>query len=614
MKLAELQKALQAADPAAILVTPAVMTRVIQKECKLPTLLLNVPHRKTFVVDRHVLFRHVDQDELDLEPDRLLPATVILVSLPAPEQLAGAKRDIIFVEYWRRLFHANVHIVLEKKCRDGTLTPEKIRRLIEEIGPTEFEEIRLVLGQDRYLLPPGTDEAVFIEFAAVFLELRYFAASLLPIYFPALLDLAKIERLLHLEVDAGGLFAKTRLAGAPDPVVRTDKRSDESNDYYWKLIRSAERAGQGGNNVRAAIVRTRAARVAPASLTLSTRIGAEAELQRLTQRLQSALELTPEEVQEWLKDLPPLLEKADQGNRPVEASLLFDLQKVCLDHEEDIYALDMVEWLLSVGHRPIKRPLPGQRLVRITKHLRSASQRLTMARLSDADRHHLARLLQSALNQSEERLRDRFRPILTDTLMDVGLQPRNPPERTAFHKMVEELLDRITEYGFLTFGDLRDAVSRNQVKLADPADPQEFVRGDPLLQLNRRLTTLLDGVYRPADFYLRWLERFTALNFGTQAGRAITRYVTLPFGGALLFILGLHVVVDIFHGPAAVASRTLAVSAATSAVALAPSGALPAAPAAVLAVLQGKAAAASPLPTFVQGILFVLVGCFLFGL
>src|SRR6516164_1340464 len=271
MKLAELQQELRAADPAGLLVSPAVMTRVIQNECKLRTLLPNVPHRKTYVVDRHVLFRHVDQDELDLEPDRLLPSTVILIAQPAPEQLAAAKRQIIFLEYWRRLFHAKIHLDLEKKCREGTLSPEAIRHLIEEIGPTEFEEIRLVLNQDRYLLPPGNDEAVFIEFAAVFSELRYFAANLLPIYFPALLDLAKIERLFDQQVDAAGLFAQTRLGGAPDPVVRTDKWSDESNDYYWKLIRSAERAGKEGNNVRAAIIRTRAARVAPASLTISTR-------------------------------------------------------------------------------------------------------------------------------------------------------------------------------------------------------------------------------------------------------------------------------------------------------------------------------------------------------
>ena len=97
----------------------------------------------------------------------------------------------------------------------------------------------------------------------------------------------------------------------------------------------------------------------------------------------------------------------------------------------------------------------------------------------------------------------------------VGLQPSNPPEHTAFARMIEEMLDRIVELGFLTFSDLRDTISRNQLKLPDLSDPPEFVRGDPLLRLDRRLATTLDGVYRPGEIYLRWLERLTAPAFGT---------------------------------------------------------------------------------------------------
>lgn len=546
MKLAELQQAVRAADPATVLVTPTVLHRVIQQECKLPALLLEVPHRKSFVVDRHILFRHVEQEELDLEPDRLLPATVILLAQPAPEHLTAQKRDALFLEYWRLLFHAKIHQTLEDQCHAGTLNLDIVRERIEQIGRTEFEEVRLVLGQDRYLLPPATDLTVYIEFAATFLELRFFAANLLPIYFPGIVDLEKIAELLNRDLDSADLFTRTRLAGAPDPVVRTDKRSDESNDYYWRLIRQAERAGRAGNTVRAAIVRTRAARVAPASLAFSTRVGAEEELQHLMARLQAALHLSDTEVREWLKDLPPLLEKADQGSRPVEATLLFDLQKVCLDHERDIYSLDLIEWLLSGGKRPIKRPLPGQRLVRIAKHLKNAAQRLTMARLADAERQHLAKLLQTALQGSEERLRDRLRPVLNDALQDVGLSPRTPPERTAFFKIIEEILDRISETGFLTFSDLRDILSRNQLKFPDVADPQEFVRGDQLLRLDRRLSTLLDGVYRRSEAYLRWMERLTSLSFGTETGRRICKMVVFPFGGALALLEGAQYLMDEF--------------------------------------------------------------------
>src|SRR5262249_29611829 len=150
---------------------------------------------------------------------------------------------------------------------------------------------------------------------------------------------------------------------------------------------------------------------------------------------------------------------------------------------------------------------------RIVRHLRSARERLGAVRLTDTDRQHLTRLLMGTLSRSEDGLRARFAPVLITALQDVGLTPENPPETAAFKKVVEELLDRIASQGFLTFGDLRDTLSRNQLKLPDLSEPQDFLRGDALLRLDRRLASLLDGVYRPAEFYLRWLERFTSLNF-----------------------------------------------------------------------------------------------------
>jgi hypothetical protein len=550
MRLAELQQALRTADPAAVLVPSRVLDRLIQGQFQLNNLFESVPHGKCYVVDRPVLFRYVEQDELDLEPDRLLPPTVILLVRPSPNTLGTLEREAILLRYWRLLFHADVHRTLRQQVGEGRLTPAMIRTRVEEIGASAFAEIRMVLDQEKYLLPGGAaadETTVYIEFAAVYLELRYFASNLLPIYFPGLADRAKIDALLEQDVDAAGLFARTRLAGAPDPVVRTDTSSDESHDYYWKLMGSAAKAEQLGNTVRAAILRTRAARVAPASLEDSTREKAHDDLRRLTRRLQAALELSDAEADEWLQDLPALLDKADQGSWPVEAALLYDLQKVGVDHERDIYALDVVTWLTSGGKRPIKRPLPSQRLVRITRHLRIALQRLTQARLLDEERQHLARLLQAALHHCEERLRGRFRPVLTDALLDVGLQPSNPPERTAFARMVEEMLDRIVELGFVTFSDLRDTISRNQLKMPDLGDPREFVRGDPLLRLDRRLATALDGVYRPGEVYLRWLERLTAPAFGTVSGRWLTLFVLLPFGGAAALLQGLYEVFEHYH-------------------------------------------------------------------
>jgi hypothetical protein len=559
MKRADLQRALRAADEAAVLVSPRIIERIIQQIADLPALHWGVPHADCYVVDRQMLFRHAEQADLELEPDQLLPRTVILLARPHDDDLKNLEPGALLLMFWRRLFHASIHFHFEapqpsdpvqqdlpphaiqatplgpgSRIPRAPLTDEDVRVRVETIGRSEFDEIRSVLVHDNYLPANADDRAVYVEFVSVYLEHRYFAANLLDNFFPGLRDRARIDKLLAQDIDAAEIFRRTRLEGTSDPVMPSDTRSDESHEYYWKLLRTAERATKTGNLVRAAILRTTASRVAPAALTESTRRQAEEDMRGLSRRLQAALQWTDAEADEWFSDLRLLLDKADQGYHPVEARLLHDLQNVCIDHEREIFTLDLVEWVLSAGRRPIKRPLPSQRFVRITRHLRNAREKLGAVRLTDLDRQQLGRLLSATLAKSEDGLRARFGPVFHTAMHDVGLTPQDPPEAAAFKKVVEELLDRIAGQGFLTFGDLRDTLSRNQLKLPDLTEPQDFLRGDALLRLDRRLASLLDGVYRPAEFYMRWLERFTSWNFGTPLGRTITMWFTVPFLGAVV--------------------------------------------------------------------------------
>ena len=84
------------------------------------------------------------------------------------------------------------------------------------------------------------------------------------------------------------------------------------------------------------------------------------------------------------------MSQTPRGIWTAEARLLYDLQKVCVDHEREIYTVDLVEWALSWGRRPIKRQLPNQRDVLMLKHLRSAARRLAAVRISDDQRRQLA--------------------------------------------------------------------------------------------------------------------------------------------------------------------------------------------------------------------------------
>jgi hypothetical protein len=455
------------------------------------------------------------------------------------------------------LFHCRVHHVFAERFPEGEASEAELRRRIHRLGQVEFDEVRRVLRQEGFLLPPDDRRTVYGEFAAAYLELRYFAAALLPHYFPALEDFERIDALLAEDMDANAIYHRTRPAGAPDPVI-TAVSAALASAHDVEVIPSAE-AGRGedpqagqrylakadkargrGNVVRSAILRERASRVGGPALAREAQEAAAADLEALCARLGGALDLSAAQEGQWREALPPLLEQAATGTWAVEGRLLYDLQKVCVDHERGVYELDPVAWAFSLGKKPLKCPLPLQREVRIVHHLRKAARRVAKVRLADLDRQRLAALLESAIDDSEERLRQRFRPLLQDALAKVGMKPENFPERVALQKLVEELLDRITEYGYLSIGDLRDALSRNNLKLPDLAGPGEFFRGDRLLLLDRELAAALTGVYRGGEFYMRGLQRFSALAFGTRLGRFLTRYIALPFGGAFVILMGLY--------------------------------------------------------------------------
>ena len=178
-----------------------------------------------------------------------------------------------------------------------------------------------MLSQEEFLLPPADDLVTYVEFVAVYLELRYFAAGFLRSYFPSLEEFHFIDELIRQDLDAESLLAATRLAGAaepepaaevpaldrhgwrdrfdeaqPPPAPRRLARHKRSEAIAASLIRRAEAASGRGNHVRAAIRRTQAARHATAAIAHEQRELARAELSRLTRRLQAALGFTDNEA------------------------------------------------------------------------------------------------------------------------------------------------------------------------------------------------------------------------------------------------------------------------------------------------------------------------------
>src|SRR6476660_1159433 len=120
MSAADLQRALQAVEPAAVLVTPVVLDKIIRQTLKLPGWMWTVPHRRTWNVERQFLFRNVEQEDLLVRPDQLLPPTVMLLEMPVG--IEGQDAADVRRTYWRLLFHATVDMELANQAMAGKWT------------------------------------------------------------------------------------------------------------------------------------------------------------------------------------------------------------------------------------------------------------------------------------------------------------------------------------------------------------------------------------------------------------------------------------------------------------------------------------------------------------
>lgn len=558
-----LRRRINAVEPKALLVDPWIMRRVIRMDRRLTGLGFHVPHRHVYTIERERLLAYVDRPELELAPATELPPVVILLSKPTEDEaIERPSMEDLLRRYWRLLFHARVHLEMEQRYPDRQ--PPKYlpaqRRM--QLGEVEFAEIRSVLSQEDLLFPEPSDWETYVEFAATYLELRYFQPDDLSTYFPSIRDWELVGRIISQDVYHAELYESVRplksltaiAAELPDdeasaPSEAPEWREEDDGPSPTRTRKWQQRAARAeglGNRARAAIFWQRTADAAAPSQQEPFQNSALRQLTGLVHSLRDVLRLTDDEVQSWIQGLRPLLKLASRSIWSADARLLFDLQKVCLEYESSPIRTTIVRWLFSGFRHPWRRPLPLLREVLLTKHLRSAERRLVKSQLGAADRGRISQLLSTAVEHLEHDLRRTLRPRINQVLDEVGLEPRNVPERVARTKLVEELLDQVVEHGYLNTGIFRDALSKSDLKLPDVAGLGELWSGDILLRADRRMSQVLDGVYRPAAIYLRWSQRLSSVAFGTPLGRSLTLYFAIPFGGAFLIIEGLQHMVGWF--------------------------------------------------------------------
>lgn len=513
-----------------------------------------VPHGRCYAIAR----RELDSLALPVEVRSRLHsnrAWMFLVARSSPRELRRLSPDQLHERVLRAAFHASVHRALEGRA----LSPVELRARIERIGRTEFEEIRAMLSEDDLLLPPAGDLDVYVEFCAVFLELSCFAPELLETTFPGLEDLAAIERIVASDVDVAELLAPggppsvgsaARAHGVASRPPQSPPRPPALDSCASQsLIAAAHRAAQARDFARSTLLAARATGASEPALRGQARAALEAASRELSQQVCAALGSSLgvaagpgcAAAEEWARRLAELaLRAAVHGGRraSAEAKTLCCLQRAGAAHEDPGVIVDASSWLLSWGKRPIVRPRDALRELQVLQQLQRALEHAERAR--GAYRTEWIVLLQSAARTAEGNARRALRPKISGVLGQVGLAARSGPEQQARHQLVEELLDRILERGHLSLSQLRDAISRNEIKLPDLASGEELKRGDPLLLADARLGSVLDGIYRPGDVYLRILQKVSSLPFGTRAGRIVALYFAFPLVGSFVVLEGIR--------------------------------------------------------------------------
>lgn len=566
------------------MVEPRLLRRIIKYHRALPGL---APHAHCYTINKADLLGILQPQDLGLEATEL-PDPIILIARPSSREIKSRTESEVLTRLWRCVFHGRVHLAIEGKIARGELDDARIRQRIEAIGLTEFDEIRSILRQDDLIFPPGTDCQVYEEFAAVYLELRHFTPHLLTTTFPGLSALGLVDEALAQDVDHGRLLIQGMLEGVttglgptgtviPDEpvsiprVYRSEVRevSSKSNE---RLLRRADAAKQKGDDVKAALL----CAIATGALSPERKSRAQAGLLKacedLGKRLTTAL-AWPEDSKHnppWATLFAALAKRAASESRwltyGIEARVLATIQRAIVAVEKQPRAVDPAAWILSLGKRPAIRALPATKELRLARLLRNATARAHHIRLAPWEQKPIAHAIMLAQNRAEQLARCALRPLIQATLDKVGLRATNTPERLASNKLIEELLDHALDAGFISFSQLRDAISRNQLKLDDLSGAKELWHGDALIQADAHLATQLDGVYRRGDVYLRWMQKATSLPLGTRVGRAITLYALLPVGAAFIVLEGLGHIVGPLMGwlgrtpPAMITSTSLLVT------------------------------------------------------
>ncbi|HEY3789321.1 MAG TPA: hypothetical protein VGL71_10725, partial [Urbifossiella sp.] len=369
------------------------------------------------------------------------PVDRSLDDLPPPKQLRA---------YWELLFQAGVAAALDRQRAEGRLTPAECGERLAQFGPAAVREIRFVLESDHQLEPAADAAALYRAFAAAYLGLQAFTPTSLGDEFPSLPAVQSVLDVLNRDVDTAALLERSRPAGAADAFQSSAAHHGSHTAPKTKyadldLLAMALEAEERGNYVRAAILRTQQTRPVEREIGVALGSPTRALIGKLVGDLAGVFRWNETTQRHWVAAILPLLEPASTGFWPRAARCLYELQKIPGDLAREVFAVDLVEPIRTLGRRPIKRPLPHARTVMLLLKLRAAHKQLVRSGVEEHSHKPLDELFHHEIHHLEIAVRRKLSPIVAAAMKTSGFHPANRVEEAARDKLVAELLDRVCE-------------------------------------------------------------------------------------------------------------------------------------------------------------------------
>ncbi len=521
------------ADPSARIVSRQLLRNILQAHLGYPGWTWGLPHSSILLISDAKLrgLGVFAPEELPAQggPDQ----TVLLIAQPSVAQSRSWDRNQALTWLWRKLYHGRIHAALHRARTAGVWDDAFALDWIDRLGWMEYREIRTVLIEENLIARDAPAGEVLEEFLAVVLELLVFDTERVGEWFP-LLEPGSFRELLSMVGNPRDHLAACRPEGAIHPAtlrasekavsfVAADREYDGRE--YDLRVRVAKQCEAEGNSFDAAVAYWDASVVEP---TRSRGKMHKSAWKLLRDALGDSGPFdvaapVPDWALHWLDEA--VGQKAKPESEYLALQAVFN-SKLLLKRVPS----ELCPWsfVVSFGKTPIRRGLPGVELLSARNALIKARLLVLRSEMNETVVGAIVSRIEKSVHQLEHQVREAFAPRFFEAMDEASFAPANMVEKAARNAIVEDMLDRLLQARQLSFGDLRDILARNEMKLPDLNGIPGWLNGDPLRRLDKAMARRIPGAYRPGEFYTTGLQALSSLFYATASGRVVLLWAILP--------------------------------------------------------------------------------------